>query len=114
MTQQSIPDFRGGDEAGAGASCWRRFSCPRISGLCCGTRRDLISKSRGALVRIGGPLRPFAGCFLADLVEQGDALRTVQFELPIRQMRLELLGARRCIRASLLLVPGLHPLTDAC
>jgi hypothetical protein len=35
-------------------------------------------------VRIGGPLRPFADGYLADVVEEGYALRPAQFELRFR------------------------------
>jgi hypothetical protein len=37
------------------------------------------------LVRIAGPLRPFADGFHADLVEEGYALRTAQSELRFRR-----------------------------
>jgi len=91
-------DVEIGFSAVAGAPCWIRSrthalsvaaSCVRrVSGLCRGTRGDLLSKDLGALVRIGGPLRPFADGCLADLVEPGHALRTAQFELPMRRGRL--------------------------
>jgi hypothetical protein len=59
----------------------------RASQVCAVGRAETCSLEISvAHVRIGGPLRLFAGGYLADLVELGYALRTAQVELPIRRV----------------------------